>query len=120
MSSILAVDDSPISLQIYEKTISPHYSIELVSSAEEALIKLSSSDYHLIICDVNLPEMSGIEFLQKIRKQSDKESIPFIIISADRDSISKAKNVGTNLWLLKPVAPTSLLCAIRKLLQEAH
>jgi DNA-binding NtrC family response regulator len=117
MPRVLAVDDSPISCQIYNKVLSPYCSIDSVECAEDALIKLAESKNDLVISDVNLPGISGIELLTKIKKQELNSDTQFIIVSADGDSISDAKKCGAMLWIIKPVNSQSLVNAVKKLLE---
>jgi len=114
---ILAVDDSAISRQIYSSVITPHCEVEIAEDAEQAWQKISNSHFDLVISDVNLPGISGLELLKKIKTNKLYSDTPIIIISGDGDGITHAKDVGADLWLLKPVNPESLVCAVKKVLK---
>ena len=118
MPTVLAVDDSSISRQIYQSVLKPHCEIVLVETAEQALEKISSSHFDLIITDVNLPGINGVELVRQLRSSQDYSKTPVIIISGDGDGIKNAKDIGADLWLLKPVSPQSLVKAVITMLNS--
>jgi two-component system chemotaxis response regulator CheY len=117
MSNVLAIDDSPISRRIYESVLNQHCNIDLTCDAEEAWQAFTNSHYDLVITDVNLPGMSGLELLAKIRSKQSNNTVPIIVVSADADSIEDAKTLGSCFWLLKPIDPESLLKAVKQILK---
>ncbi|MBF0227320.1 MAG: response regulator [Desulfobacterales bacterium] len=84
-SKILVVDDDPFVRDLLGFVLdSEGYAIETAEDGMEGLKKYSSdADINLVISDMNMPEMNGLEMLEKIR--SDKKNIPFILLSGDDD-----------------------------------
>ncbi len=119
MAIILAVDDSPISRQIYSNILSPLHTLQLAENGESAWKEICNKKIDLIITDVNLPGISGLELLDKITSHEKFENIPCILVSGDSDAIIQAKKSGAKLWLLKPINPESLIKATAKLLSKS-
>lgn len=72
----------------------------------------------LIICDWNMPEMTGVELLQQIRAVD--QSIPFLMVTGrlDMDSVVEAKNSGVTAYIAKPFTPVQLEAKVRAVLQN--
>jgi diguanylate cyclase (GGDEF)-like protein len=88
--------------------------IVVAEDGEEGLAKFKTSEFDLIISDINMPKMNGLEMLEIIRKE-DKE-IVFIIVSAHNDSkhFSTSIKLGTDGYLLKPLESESFLTTLQK------
>lgn len=87
---ILLVDDQPYEKELLEEalaSIDRFTDVEYISKPKEALIHLKENcdEIFLIICDINMPEMNGLEFKEEIEKDSylREKSIPFVFISSD-------------------------------------
>lgn len=116
---ILIVDDS--------KTIRQQVSFTLakggyeVIEAEDGQIGFdtlkSNSDIAMVISDVNMPNMGGIEMVETISRDSSIPSVPIIMLTTEGSSelIEKAKAAGAKGWLVKPFKPDQLLAAVGKL-----
>ena len=107
---VLIVDDEPGSLKVISANLKIEgYDVEVSLSAKEALIKLNTNEFDLILLDVQMPEMNGLEFLQVIRNKGNV--IPVIIITAYatvQDAVNAMKNGAYN-YLTKPVNYEELL-----------
>ncbi|MCL1815614.1 MAG: response regulator [Treponema sp.] len=112
--TILAVDDSVTQLKIFETFLSPHYNLSLVKSAAEALGLIEKMDFDLILLDIEMPDMSGFEFLHEIRKNTRYMTKPVIIISnhTEPDFLAHANSSSAIEVLTKPVESRDLLAAI--------
>lgn len=124
---ILVVDDNKASLIINERLLNDHgYSCSLASSAQEALEKFMDEKFDLILMDIVMPGMDGLECTQKIRAshKEEAEQIPIIAVSASEDDWHRdqAFNVGMNDFLAKPFTPIELYQIISKnfLLMERY
>lgn len=100
--SCLAVDDEPAVLSAYELVLSDHYTVHLAESGEEALELLKRVPVHVVLLDLKLPGMDGIEVLRCIRKE--KPDLPVIIVSgkSDHEAAKEAANLGVAGYLDKP------------------
>ena len=83
MSTILVVDDNPQMHQLYRVALARSgYRLLVASSGAEALLVLSNHFPDLILLDLAMPTMDGIEFLRVLREQPEWQSIPVIVITA--------------------------------------
>jgi two-component system, chemotaxis family, chemotaxis protein CheY len=88
--------------------------------AVEALSTVRSDRVHLIISDLNMPEMDGLQFLEEVRKDPVLGKTVFIMLtgSSDRELVQKAAALGVNNYLVKPFAPASLKEKIERVFGE--
>lgn len=111
MKTILIVDDSKPMRGMTQQTLSKNYNIIEAINGAHAIAKITelNSEIDLIISDVNMPEMNGIELLKKLKKM--KSSIPlFFLSSEDENEFRKdCFELGACGWVQKPYKPDSLL-----------
>lgn len=121
MKSVMLVDDSEtILLLISDILTDAGHAVETAHSAVEALARFQSgAQADLLITDLIMPEMSGIEFIRKVRKVSGHESIPILIHTTDADPArrAEAKAAGASGWLSKPATADELLAIVRQVLR---
>jgi two-component system chemotaxis sensor kinase CheA len=102
--SILVVEDSLITRDL-EKSIleAAEYSVGVAANGVEALEKLSSSDYDLVLTDVNMPSMDGIEMIRRMKKDARLKDIPVVVLSSREDDEDKIKGLeaGASAYLGK-------------------
>jgi two-component system chemotaxis response regulator CheY len=110
--TILIADDSPTMRAILVSTIEMlgDYRIVEASSGFEALRLLPREKVDLILTDINMPDINGLEFISYLRTNSNYLSIPVFIISTEgsQKDIEKGKHLGANEYLIKPFDPTIL------------
>jgi len=113
---IMAVDDNVMQLKIFQGILSPQYDIRVVKSASDALGLLKEVKVDLILLDIEMPNISGFEFLHDIRKIPKYMYVPIIIVSghAEPDFLATVRNSSAAEVLIKPVQPESLIEAIEK------
>jgi len=114
---ILIADDSPIVRSFHSNILkSAGFRVDTAIDGSEALEKVLSNDYSLILCDINMPNMDGITFLKRYREEG-KET-PVIVITTQEEAIHKKRcyDAGANLYLVKPIKPSSLVLHIKILL----
>jgi len=73
-------------------------------NGKTALAELKKEQFDLILCDWNMPEMSGLELLQKIRSDDELMDTPFVMVTAEaqKDNILEAVKAGVNNYVVKP------------------
>lgn len=109
---ILVVDDDQRLLALMDETLSSiGYITTNASSASEALLHLSQNNYDLVITDINMPEIDGLELLHKIRENYPKLPVIFITGAFSPDMAFKAKPEG---FLTKPFRIANLEDMIEK------
>jgi two-component system chemotaxis response regulator CheY len=120
--SILLVDDS----NIVRKSISKALAIAGIETSTlleaangaEALHLLDSAWVDLILLDINMPVMNGVEFLEKLRQHPEHSSTKVIVVSTEGSSVRRAQleELGISFYLRKPVTPESLTTTIEAVL----
>ena len=120
LRKILAVDDSALIHQMYKLFLSRYKNCKLVSAMNglEALDKLGQEEgIDLILLDINMPVMNGLEFLQRVQKEAAYKDIPVIIISTEgkeEDTIRGLK-MGARGYVKKPFQASELHGLIEKI-----
>jgi two-component system chemotaxis response regulator CheY len=123
LRKILAVDDSALIHQMYKLFLSRYKNCKLVSAMNglEALDKLAQEEgIDLILLDINMPVMNGLEFLQRLQKEPAYQAIPVIIISTEgkeEDTIRGLK-MGAKGYVKKPFQASELHGLIEKITAE--
>jgi two-component system, chemotaxis family, chemotaxis protein CheY len=90
--------------------------------AVEALAAIRAERVHLILSDLTMPEMDGLQFLEAVRADPVIGRTVFIMLSglAERDVVQKAAALGVNGYLVKPFAPAALREKIERIFGELH
>ena len=105
---ILIVDDSSMLRKMLIDTLSINGYTNVIESQDgyEALGKINQNDFDLIITDINMPNINGLEFIQRVRKIDRYIKIPILVLTTERDeSIKiKGKEAGATGWITKPLS----------------
>jgi DNA-binding response OmpR family regulator len=116
---ILAVDDNEDSLRIIQMVLESNgFDVELARNGVEALERIREKAPELVLLDVMMPEMSGMEVLEKLRGAQATARIPVILLTAkaqDEDVIT-GYQVGADYYITKPFTAKQLLYGIRLVL----
>jgi len=112
---ILVVDDDPINRKLIVKILSKKdfESIE-AGNGVEAFSVLTNNDIDIILLDVVMPVMNGIEFLKEIKTKPEYTNLPIIILTTDDGKKTEALSLGANDVIIKPISPVTLLETIEK------
>ena len=116
-NKILIADDSMlVRRQVTTALTAAGYSMIEAADGEDAYSKITS-DLTLIVCDLNMPKMSGMELLEKLHADGLVETVPFVMLTTEaRPGVfERAKAFGAKAWLIKPFKAELLLAAIQKL-----
>jgi two-component system chemotaxis response regulator CheY len=120
--TVLVIDDAASIRQVVKLVLGEEgYVIVEAEDGLDAVSKLDGKDIDCIVCDVNMPNMNGIEFLEKVKTDdalSAYKFIPFIMLTTESSESMKAKGkeLGAKAWLVKPFQPEQLLESIKKLI----
>lgn len=119
-ATILIVDDSAAMRSLLVATIETLGPIRTVQAANgfEALRILPREQVDLVLTDINMPDINGLELLSYIRNNPMYENLPVIIISTEgsRKDIERGLSLGANEYLVKPFIPANLLELVQRLL----
>lgn len=115
---ILVIDDHKDIVWMITETLSPLYRIEEAYSAEEALEFLKRQTPALIITDIMMPNMDGLELISQIKDDKYTRHIPLIIVSAKISDKEQATglNTGADAYLTKPFSPVVLQSVVNRLM----
>lgn len=120
--TILIADDSAAMRTMLVSSIEllDEYRIVEASSGFEALRILPHEKVDLILTDINMPDINGLEFISYIRNNPNYRDIPVIIISTEgsQKDIDKGKQLGANEYLVKPFEPSQLQELVRAYLDQ--
>ena len=108
-ATILIVDDEQDAIEIFSRQLEDDYNIETANSAEIALEKLSKRPYQIVMTDVVMPNMDGIELMKRIKAKWSHVSIIMISGKASIETAVKAMKLGAEDFIEKPVEDLDLI-----------
>lgn len=113
--TLLVAEDNPEVAQIIYSTLKDQYNVFFAENGKRALKLLEDRQYDCVISDIEMPEMTGDEFVENARKQTEWKSIPIIMLSShgDEDTIVKLLKAGANDYVQKPFRREILLSRIQ-------
>lgn len=117
--NVLVVDDSSSVRQVVGIALkSAGYEVIEARDGQDALSKLTGQKVHLIISDVNMPNMDGITFVKEVKKLANYKFTPIIMLTTESQESKKAEGqaAGAKAWVVKPFQPAQMLAAVSKLI----
>ncbi|WP_426744495.1 response regulator [Myxococcus faecalis] len=124
MAEVLVVDDSKVMRDMVVACLRPYPGLNFThaSSGLEAIERLSLSPYDLLVLDLNMPDIGGIEVVEFVRGQDKLCTLPIIIVTTRGDEASRARalEAGANRFMTKPFTPDAILAEARGLLEETR
>jgi CheY-like chemotaxis protein len=121
-TKILIADDEIYMLRLLEMTFKKGgYAIVSCRDGQEALAKASSESPQLIVLDIMMPGLDGLDALRQLKIDPATRDIPVVVLSAKGHSLTKveAELAGAVLFLAKPFSPNQLLGEVQKILTAA-
>lgn len=115
---IMSVDDSASVRQMVSFTLKDAgYDVVEAEDGKDALGKLSSP-VDMIITDLNMPNMDGLELIRQVRGQEQFKFIPIVMLTTESQAEKKqeGKQAGATGWIVKPFKPEQLLAVVKKVL----
>ena len=120
---VLCIEDEPEILRDIADELADHgFIVDQAASAELALPRIDSGTPDLIICDMQMPGMNGLQLLEKLRARSDAmANVPFVFLTAfgDRETTIHGRKAGADDYLVKPVDFDLLIAAVESHLRNA-
>lgn len=117
--TIMTVDDSASVRQMVTFTLkNAGYDVIEASDGKDALSKLKG-EVHMIVTDLNMPNMDGIELIRQVRAQAAYKFIPIVMLTTESQAAKKqeGKTAGATGWIVKPFKPDQLMAVVQKLLK---
>ncbi|MGE0019537.1 MAG: response regulator transcription factor [Draconibacterium sp.] len=121
MKKILIIDDKPSISKIIVQILSKTYEVSTQEDGLQALTWLHAGNIpDLIITDLQMPNMDGIEFIQRVKESGFFRDIPVVVLSSKDSSADRIKclKMGAEDYLVKPFNPEELLIRIERILQR--
>ena len=117
---ILVVDDNLDSRELIHLHLTTEgYSVVTASNGQEGLYLAGAEHPDLIITDINMPELDGLEFIRQLRKRPECATLPILVLTAfGRDQMDLAITTGANRAVNKPAHFDALIDDVRELLAE--
>jgi two-component system chemotaxis response regulator CheY len=116
---VLIVDDSKTIRQQVSFTLSKGgFTVVEAEDGQDGIAKLGANgDVAMIISDVNMPNMNGIEMVEAIKATGKHTGVPIVMLTTEGSAelIERAKAAGAKGWLVKPFKPDQLIAAVQKL-----
>ncbi len=116
-TSVLVVDDSMmVRKQVGAALKGQGYDVVEAVDGADALEKIAGNpDLRLIVCDVNMPRMNGLEFLEQLSAKNSAVPVVMLTTEGQPELIQRAKSLGAKGWLVKPFKPDYLTATAKKL-----
>jgi len=118
--NLLVVDDSATTRMLISLTLKKSDAFRIVEASDgtEAVEKLDSEPIDIVLTDINMPNMNGLELITHIRSKPTKQTLPIIVITTlgeetDRD---RGLELGADAYLLKPISGAKLQSLVKELL----
>jgi two-component system, chemotaxis family, chemotaxis protein CheY len=120
MTEILVVDDSKVMRDMIVACLRAVSGTNFVhaSSGLEAIERLSLAPFNLLVLDLNMPDIGGVEVLEFVRGQDTLRSLPVLIVTTRGDDQSRERvmQAGATGFLAKPFTPDSIIAEVRAIL----
>ncbi len=116
--TILVIDDSASLRQVVKMALTgAGYNVLEAGDGQAALALLDGRQINMVVCDVNMPVMNGIEFVKAAKALPAYKFLPILMLTTESQEEKKeqGKAAGAKAWMVKPFAPTQLVNAVAKL-----
>ena len=123
MPSILIVDDVATIRQIVTAVMqSVGYQVHEAATGEDALSLAERRRVHLVLADINLPGMSGLDLVSKLRAMKTYRSTPIVMLAkgGKDENLKSAERLGASGWVEKPFTPEKLLATVNQVLVDHY
>lgn len=117
-AKVLVVDDS-VSVRQQVRVTLEQQGFEVVEACDglEGVATIASGNLDCVVCDVNMPNMNGIEMIKKVKADGANEALPILMLTTEgaKELIMQAKAAGASGWIVKPFKADLLVAAVQKL-----
>jgi two-component system chemotaxis response regulator CheY len=120
MKTVMTVDDSASMRQMVSLVLRDGgYGVVEAVDGLDALSRLQRQEIHLFLCDINMPNMDGIEFTRRLRAMPEYKWSPIVLLTTETHPEKKqeGKAAGATAWIVKPFNPEQLLAVVKKVIR---
>ncbi|CAK0764162.1 two-component system, chemotaxis family, chemotaxis protein CheY [Gammaproteobacteria bacterium] len=117
--TILTVDDSASVRQVVTIALeAAGYGVVQAADGQEALVRLKTAPIDLIITDINMPNLNGIDLIKQVRTMPGYKFVPIVTLTTVTDEAKKQEGraAGATAWIVKPFTPDQLRAVVKKVL----
>ena len=119
-ADVLVVDDSKVMRDMITACLrpDPRLTVTHAASGLEAIERLSLKAYDVLVLDLNMPDIGGVEVVEFVRSQDKLKTLPILIVTSRGDDASRARvmDAGASRFMTKPFTPDALLTEVQSLL----
>ena len=118
---ILVVDDSETVRQVLQMSLAnAGFDVVEAEDGVDALSKLSDAQVDMLITDLNMPNMDGLELIKKVREEGAHRFTPIVMLTTESSEEKKlaGREAGASGWIVKPFKPEQLLKVVKMVLGE--
>ncbi len=120
MRKILVIDDEAIVRVSCERTLVPEgYEVTVVSSGHEGITAMEQEPFNLVLLDLKMPDMDGIEVLNKIKTSWPETKVVMVTGYSTVDTAVQALRLGAYNFIEKPFTPDTLLTAVKEVFEKS-
>lgn len=120
MPEVLVVDDSKVMRDMIAACLRPDADLVITQAASglEAIERLSLRPFDLLVLDLNMPDIGGLEVVEFVRNQDKLRTLPILIVTSRGEDTSRTKVLaaGASRYMTKPFTPDAILAEVRALL----
>ena len=120
--NLLVVDDSTTTRMLICLTLKKEtsYHITEATDGKEAVSKLRSQPVDIVLTDLNMPDMGGLELITYIRREHPDKALPIVVITSKGEEKARDRGLalGANAYLLKPISTSELHSVVKELLAD--
>ena len=120
MKTILTVDDSASLRQMIAVVLrGSGYTVVEAVDGKDALSKVAGQKFDLVLTDVNMPQMDGLELTRRLRVMPQYKFTPIVLLTTESHTDKKlqGKAAGATAWIIKPFDPDQLLAVVKKVVR---
>src|SRR5258708_7246548 len=120
--TILIVDDScSVRQHVSMILVRAGFAMVEASDGQEGLAMIDNRDIDMVICDINMPNMNGLDMVEKVKSKPEHKSLPIVMLTTEGQTslVKRAKQAGAVGWLVKPFNPTQLVQTVSHLTGES-
>lgn len=124
LNDVLIVDDSPTMRMLIAFALGKYWGCEIrqAGNGVEALACVATRKPDLMVVDINMPEMNGLELIEAVRADSRVADTPIVVITTEGsdDDIRRGMQAGATEYLVKPFQPQKLHAILDRMFERAH
>ena len=114
----MVVDDEPVILETFKTIFDGHFEVLTAANGREALKITAQAQVSLVLLDINIPDMNGIEILHKIKEQDRNLPVVLVTATANAEMMAEAKRLGIDDYIAKPFDVDRVIALVHKTIKK--